>query len=64
MFQLPENGTCKLKKTVHEPSKAYPLKCFKCGEQGHITEFKKAKNLRKNLQVKAGEPLRGLAKFR
>ena len=30
---------CRLKKTTHEQTKASPMKCFKCGEHGHIAKF-------------------------
>ena len=30
---------CRLKKTIHEQTKASTIKCFKCGEHGHIAKF-------------------------
>ena len=30
---------CRLEKTTHEKTKASPIKCFKCGEHGHIAKF-------------------------
>ena len=30
---------CRLKKTIHEQTKASPMKCFKCGERGRMAKF-------------------------
>ena len=30
---------CWLKRTVHEQTKASPIKCFKCGEHGHFAKL-------------------------
>ena len=30
---------CRFKKTTHEQTKVSPIKCFKCGEHGHIAKF-------------------------
>ena len=56
---------CRLKKTTHEQTKAFPIKCFNCGEHGHIVKFcrRQQKPVKKFVSQNRRSKKKGLAKF-